>query len=173
LPEVNADFRRRCYAAPPSIGAFEAEPPEPEGADSDEDQLPDAWEDEHLLDKHDPGDASLDPDSDGHDNLQEYTAGTNPRQRTSVLRILSSEALGDWILIRFSSGQDREYWVEGSNSFDRETWSRRALYDADKTEKQFLTDLTPTESRFFRIRGDWDSARDLGSAVPGRRITWR
>jgi hypothetical protein len=49
------------------------------GIDSDNDGLPNGWEDLYALDKNNPADASQDPDADGLTNLQEYTAATLPR----------------------------------------------------------------------------------------------
>lgn len=46
--------------------------------DSDNDGIPDWWEDLYGLDKLNPADASLDPDLDGLTNLQEYLNGTHP-----------------------------------------------------------------------------------------------
>jgi hypothetical protein len=48
--------------------------------DSDGDQIPDDWEIEFGLDPLDPQDAELDADEDSLTNLQEYGAGTDPRQ---------------------------------------------------------------------------------------------
>lgn len=45
--------------------------------DTDEDGIPDIWEDEHGLNKL-MDDANLDKDSDGFLNIEEYEAGTNP-----------------------------------------------------------------------------------------------
>jgi hypothetical protein len=53
--------------------------PDQVGVDSDNDGLPDGWEDLYLLDKNDPADAALDSDTDGSNNLQEYERDTHPR----------------------------------------------------------------------------------------------
>ncbi len=51
--------------------------------DTDEDGMPDVWEDTHTLDKNSAANASVDSDLDGLTNLQEYLAGTSPRDRDS------------------------------------------------------------------------------------------
>lgn len=56
------------------------------GVDTDNDGLPDGWELLHGFDRH-TADASLDADSDGFDNLQEYIAHTDPRKAESGMRL--------------------------------------------------------------------------------------
>jgi len=46
--------------------------------DDDNDGLPDTWEIANNLDPLDGSDASMDPDSDGLTNMQEYEVGSNP-----------------------------------------------------------------------------------------------
>ena len=48
-------------------------------ADSDDDEMSDAWEVSMGLLPKDPSDAELDPDHDGFTNLQEYWCATDPR----------------------------------------------------------------------------------------------
>ncbi|MES2737306.1 MAG: DUF1800 family protein [Verrucomicrobiota bacterium] len=51
--------------------------------DTDEDGMPDGWEDLHTLNKNNVADAAVDSDLDGLSNLREYLAGTLPRDRDS------------------------------------------------------------------------------------------
>lgn len=52
--------------------------------DTNQNQLPDSWEALHEL-----SDPEADDDHDGHSNLHEYLAGTDPRDQDSRLRITS------------------------------------------------------------------------------------
>jgi len=51
--------------------------------DTDEDGMPDAWEDANTFNKNLATDGPLDTDNDGATNVKEYLAGTNPRNADS------------------------------------------------------------------------------------------
>ncbi|UCD80395.1 MAG: hypothetical protein JSW26_02900, partial [Desulfobacterales bacterium] len=51
--------------------------------DNDNDLMPDSWEAVNGFDPFDPFDARLDSDGDGHANLTEYSAGTDPQDSAS------------------------------------------------------------------------------------------
>lgn len=53
-------------------------------ADSDNDGLPDYYENEHGFDSSKPEDAVLDADNDGFSNLREYISGTDPENSESI-----------------------------------------------------------------------------------------
>jgi hypothetical protein len=57
--------------------------------DTDNDGMPDWWEDQFSLDKNNPADAALDLDGDGASNVVEFRAGTLPNNANSVFRIVS------------------------------------------------------------------------------------
>ncbi|MBW3022338.1 thrombospondin type 3 repeat-containing protein [Candidatus Woesearchaeota archaeon] len=52
--------------------------------DSDDDGMPDFWEERYNLDPDDPADANFDNDGDGYINLLEYQYGTDPNDANSV-----------------------------------------------------------------------------------------
>src|SRR5262249_38087040 len=76
------------YANEPTNWIAAAPTPGPAGiVDSDNDGMPDDWEMLYGFNKNNPADANLDSDGDGMTNLEEYLAGTNPKQAGSVLEL--------------------------------------------------------------------------------------
>jgi hypothetical protein len=92
-------------------------------ADTDHDGLPDYWEIANGLDPSNPSDALMDPDDDGQTNLQEFLAGTNPRDKASVLRISSIIREGGTLRLWFSSVAGKSYTIEQTPSLSERVWS--------------------------------------------------
>jgi hypothetical protein len=52
--------------------------------DDDNDNMPDRWEIKYGLNPFDSSDANIDSDHDGLSNLEEYQAGTDPKQISAI-----------------------------------------------------------------------------------------
>ncbi|MCP5534108.1 MAG: hypothetical protein H7A48_13135 [Akkermansiaceae bacterium] len=85
--------------------------------DSDSDGIPDAWEDSNGLDKLDPADPIDDDDLDGYSNLAEYYAGTDPQDRSSLLRATGTTRTAGGVLITWASVPGRSYRIEWTDDF--------------------------------------------------------
>jgi hypothetical protein len=72
-------------------------------ADSDGDSLPDGWEYTHFGGATNAT-AGADPDGDGFNNLQEYLAGTDPRNSASVLAITGIQCDGQGVRVDWKGG---------------------------------------------------------------------
>lgn len=76
LPDIDVHQGVRLFLTPTpleSLPAFAA------AADTDNDGMPNSWENAHFLNPNSAADASTDIDGDGLRNRDEYLAGTNPR----------------------------------------------------------------------------------------------
>lgn len=80
--------------------------------DSDNDGLPDVWENAVGLNPNDPSDALLDTDGDGMNNLQEYLAGTDPNDPKSVLKLSAARVTGNEVVLHFKVVPGKTYSVE-------------------------------------------------------------
>jgi uncharacterized repeat protein (TIGR01451 family) len=90
--------------------------------DKDQDGMDDAWELKYGFNPADRTDALQDADGDGHTNLQEYLAGTDPRDPHSVLRIETFQISSNVCRIRFTSVLGKLYRVERTSEFAAQNW---------------------------------------------------
>jgi hypothetical protein len=124
--------------------------------DRDGDHAPDDWEIAHNLNAGDPSDAALDEDSDGLTNVQEYLAGTDPRDAASCLRIMNSglSSSNEWWL-SFAAVGGRTYVVEAHDEFASSNWFRLTEFPASTTNRMVdWIDLSPGKTnggRLYRV----------------------
>lgn len=77
-PEVDASKPSGIIDSPEDVGGWPelaASPPPP---DSDDDGMPDVWEEKFGLDPRAPANLTLDSDGDGYTDIEEYLNGTDP-----------------------------------------------------------------------------------------------
>jgi len=121
-------------------------------ADSDGDGLPDAWEIIYFdgLGASPDGDA----DGDGMGNLQEYLAGTNPRDGASILALqaLRSATTGAVHLV-WAAAPGVRYQVEYRDTLEAAAWAplgASAIYGS--ATATVIDADAPAPARFYRLR---------------------
>lgn len=80
--------------------------------DTDHDGIWDSWEAAYGLNLNDATDAALDPDGDRHSSWQEFIAGTNPTNATSVTRLLNIELTANGPRLTLQGVPGRRYQLE-------------------------------------------------------------
>jgi hypothetical protein len=118
-------------------------------ADRDGDGLPDFWEEAHGLDPDHPGDAALDSDEDGMSNLEEYLAGTDPRDSSSYLKLEAAGGTGA-VTLHFGAISNRTYTIEHTDSIGG-AWSRLTDFPARTSNRvEHLSVPVSSTHHFFR-----------------------
>jgi len=123
--------------------------------DSNTDGLPDAWQLQYFGSLSDPNAApTADPDGDGFNNLQEYLAGTNPRNAASRLKLDSAVVAGSGIDIQFTAVAGKTYSVLWTGSLNNGTWTKLADVPAQSATGPITVtdpDNTLNTQRFYRL----------------------
>lgn len=151
LPNIRADLRERCYAAPPTIGAFEARPPAVERADFDGDLMPDVWEEANNFNREDASDAALDADNDSLSNLGEYLTGTGPNDPESVFALHSARVGAGNFSVRYPTLTGRLYRVQSRHLGLITPWVEASVTNGTGGEVEFLEVAIVEEPRAFRV----------------------
>ena len=124
-----------------------------EELDSDEDGMPDNYEDQYGLAKE-VNDADKDLDGDGTTNFAEFAAGTLPNDANSVFKISLSELSELTATVEWASIPGMTYFVESSP--DLNNWIQHPgtpQVTASQTTSSMTINLDSNETRyFFRAR---------------------
>lgn len=82
------------------------------------------WRLEHFSSSENTGDSAdaADPDGDGWSNLQEFRAGTEPKDRSSLLKFNQVTEVGGDTQLSFPTVAGKVYRIERSESLDSASW---------------------------------------------------
>ncbi len=121
--------------------------------DTDGDRIPDIWELAYGLDPNNPNDANSDSDGDGMTNLQEYIAGTNPRDPASYLKIDTIGGAPNATTLQFLAVSNKTYSLQYRESLTAGAWTKFKDVPAGTNTHEItvLDPNSPTNSRFYRL----------------------
>ncbi|MDB4808248.1 lamin tail domain-containing protein, partial [Verrucomicrobia bacterium] len=122
--------------------------------DSDEDGLPNLWEDQYGLNPNDPADAAQDTDHDGHTNLEELLAGTRPNDADSVLSLaLSSNR--DSLTAVFEAQTGRTYVLWSTDDVADGEWIKVQEFPVQDGKRTIIYNLPaehlPLPNGYYRL----------------------
>jgi hypothetical protein len=113
------------------------------------------WRLLHFGTSENSGDAadSADPDGDGWTNAQEFAAGTNPNDRSNVLKVSNVDKSGNDMLISFPSVSGKTYTVQRSDTLQGGSWTtvQDGIAGTGGTVQVTDTDGALRLRRFYRV----------------------
>src|SRR5262245_24758386 len=137
--------------------------------DTDQDGLPDTFELTYGLNLSSAADATTDPDGDGFTNLEEYYAGTNPTNASSVLRITAVLPRDTGAAIQFASVADNVYSLEGNDSFPSGAWTpiSNGIAGTGGIVEVVNSGWTPQTKRMYRVVTTSSTGVTIASDIAG------
>ena len=122
--------------------------------DTDGDHVPDEWEFAYNFSTNNAGDATVDTDGDTMTNLEEYIAGTDPRDAQSYLEVDAISVAGSTTLsflarsnktytIQFNSELSPSGWLGFTNALSRPTNRVETIVDPASSPGRVYRLLTP------------------------------
>jgi hypothetical protein len=124
-------------------------------ADADGDRMADVWELANGLATNNASDSLLDPDGDGHNNLQEFVSGTDPQNAQSRLRLdrVDPQLATGRTTLRFQAISNRTYTVEFREAPGIGHWIPIAEVTAGANNRtETILDPFPiSETRVYRV----------------------
>jgi hypothetical protein len=123
-------------------------------ADSDGDGMSDQFEQQYFGSAT-GGDPNADDDGDGVSNVDEFRAGTNPKDVKSVLRVTQIRRQGNDIVVTFPSVADKRYRLEaGATLTDGFPINVATTPAAAANPARNVTDVNGATQpkRFYRIK---------------------
>ena len=122
-------------------------------SDSDRDRVGDQWETQFGYAPNLASDAGLDDDGDGQTTLQEFIAGTDPRDGQSRLGIDSIRLSPHGTELSFMAQANRGYTAQFRESLDFGQWQTlKQVNGAGAARQEIVVDSrTQGAMRFYRV----------------------
>lgn len=124
--------------------------------DSDNDGIPDEWEDRMGLDPEAGGDAGDDSDEDGFTSYEEYIANTDPLSSTQFFHVASMDTSTNSVGFSFQAQSNRHYFVWYTDALTTPGWQWQLATPASEpiegtgSPYQF-TEPAPPARRFYQV----------------------